>query len=264
MPAQPAPQCRDSPKSSGGSTSPSIPIGSVRFLLLSFGLCIALMLGCGELPQYEEESEPANLSCPFVSRITPQEVGLSPESFTEIICENKKLTSLPYLEQYVNLLRLNLSNNYLETIDLSQQTQLRHLNLSNNYLETIDLSQQAQLTNLDVSNNQLETIDLKALTALRVLDVSDNQLKTIDLKTLTALRSLSAANNQLTQIDLRSQQTELMRLDLENNTLNNIGDLSRFTKLKVLRLKGTNLSCSNLGKPPNFNPPTPADTGCTP
>ena len=156
---------------------------------------------------------------------------------------------------------LNLSNNQLTSVKISnlsdgqgiflQDNKLEEvilnnintysINISNNNLSSLNLSNNVVVVDsLKISNNQLSNIDLGNFTSLQSLDLSNNKLVGIDLGNFTSLQSFNLSNNQLNNIDL-SNNTSLQSLDLSNNQLNNI-DLSKNTSLKTINLSGNNLS----------------------
>lgn len=69
------------------------------------------------------------------------------------------------------------------------------LDVSNNNLTELNVSQLSDLTQLICNNNQLHTINISGLTKLVSLQCSNNNLSTIDLQGCTALSQLFCNNN---------------------------------------------------------------------
>ena len=122
---------------------------------------------------------------------------------------------------FKNLTKLNLGENDLTSIDLSQNKNLTKLYLSNNDLTSIDLSQNKNLTNLSLSYNDLTSIDLSQNKNLTNLNLSYNDLTYISLSQNENLTNLNLSNNDLTYISL-SQNKNLTNLDLSWNDLTSI------------------------------------------
>jgi hypothetical protein len=86
----------------------------------------------------------------------------------------KQIANLAGLEYLPALEELNVSNNDLETIDLSKTPFLTSLDCSDNQLTAIDLSLLSDLITLDISGNDWATnhLDISANTSLANLDVT--------------------------------------------------------------------------------------------
>ena len=117
------------------------------FVALPSVFCSLLVVvqagGGGEPPASPNPSAvPPNPKPVLTAPIPPNDCWPKPEadptSVTRIECDNKSFTAVPSLAPYVNLNYLNLSFNFLTTIEgLSGLTQLEWLYLSNNRLTDI-------------------------------------------------------------------------------------------------------------------------------
>ena len=194
---------------------------------------------------YNEEN---STNLPYTTNLTDEQLktiakidysGLGEEDSEKIISAKgiEKLTSLTYL---------NLSDNNISNIDLSQNTELTYLNLDSNNLISIDLSNNTKLTFLRLSYNNLNSIDISKNTKLTYLNLNDNNLSSIDLNKNTSLTTFDLTMNSLGSIDL-SQNKELTDLNLSYNNISSI-DLSKNTLLTSLRLDSNNLSSIDLSK----------------
>ncbi|PCJ31661.1 MAG: hypothetical protein COA99_17005, partial [Moraxellaceae bacterium] len=76
---------------------------------------------------------------------------------------------------------------------------LDFLDLSDNELSDIDITQNTALTYLDLSNNELTDFNSTLNTALTYLDLSNNELTDFNITLNTALTYLDLTNNELTQ-----------------------------------------------------------------
>ena len=101
---------------------------------------------------------------------------------TSLILTSNELTSIN-LSKSVNLTLLNLNNNWIGSLDLSQNTKLKTLlyNASssasapeNSKLSNLDLTQNTVLTTILLSGHLLNDLDLSKNTKLTVIDLSKN------------------------------------------------------------------------------------------
>lgn len=84
------------------------------------------------------------------------------------------LKSAKGIEKLTGLTKLDLSNNLLKEIDLSNNTKLTKVDLSYNSLTSINFGKNDNLTSLDLSDNYLDTIDISGLKSLSRIDLKDN------------------------------------------------------------------------------------------
>ena len=138
------------------------------------------------------------------------------------------------VSQNKNLTKLNLTGNKIEFIDLSKNKNLTTLNLTKNNIEYIDVSQNKNLTELNLSGNNIEYIDISKNNNLTKLNLSGNNIEYIDLSKNNNLTLLVLAFNNLASIDL-SQNKNLKTLNLKRNKIENI-DLSFNTSLETIEL----------------------------
>lgn len=84
------------------------------------------------------------------------------------------LKSAKGIEKLTGLTKLDLSNNLLKEIDLSNNTKLTKVDLSYNSLTSINFGKNDNLTYLDLNNNYLDTIDISGLKSLSRIDLKNN------------------------------------------------------------------------------------------
>ena len=147
---------------------------------------------------------------------------------------DNSLTSVNGLNKLTNLLKIDISENQIESLDISGIETVTTLYAGQNKLTTLDVSKNTALETLGASNNQLTSIDVSTNTALKTLGASSNQLTSIDLSKNTALTELMVSNNQLTELDV-SKNTALTYLYANNNQLTEL-DLSKNTALETLNV----------------------------
>jgi hypothetical protein len=144
------------------------------------------------------------------------------------------------IEQLPALTFIQLGDNQIATIDLTNNTALISLHLGGNRLTDVDVSNNTFLTGLGVRDNQLTAIDVTNNTALTVLALWNNKLTTIDVANNSELVILNVNDNELTSIDV-SKNTSLTQLALVNNRLNTI-DVRNNTALTALVLTQNRLT----------------------
>lgn len=187
---------------------------------------------------------------------------------TEVICRNskiestkgiEKLTSLRYLNLYdnevtsidlsnnTNLVMLNMTFNKLNSIDLSDNTNLQQLYLNGNNLSSIDLSKNTKLIDLNVYNNNLNSINLTMLPELKFILLSLNNLSSIDLSNNNKLEHVYLSGNRLSEVKMPTNALNLTRLDLNYNQLSSI-NLSTVPKLNYLITSANKLTNLDVSK----------------
>ena len=74
---------------------------------------------------------------------------------------NTNINDLTGIESFISLITLNVSNNNLQTINLSKNTLLENLNIEDNQLGVLNLSYIPDLVNLNASGNQLFSLNVQ-------------------------------------------------------------------------------------------------------
>jgi len=137
---------------------------------------------------------------------------------TTLFPNSQGISDLTGIEDFVSLEMLQLQNNFLTSIDVTQNTSLWYLYLYGNNISTIDLSQNTLLSDLSVYGNNISTIDLSQNTLLTELDCGNNSLSTLDITQNTSLEQLNCSYNQLTALDI-SIFPNMWSLNCSNNLL---------------------------------------------
>jgi len=165
----------------------------------------------------------------------------------KIDLSDSKISDAKVIRYFKNLTVLNLSNNRIASIDLSQLKNLITLDLSKNKIENIDLSQNKNLTTLDLSINKIENIDLSQLKNLTILNLKRNKIENIDLsQNKNMLTELDLSENKLATLDVNGL-VYLKTLNLSGNRIESIF-LSGLVYLKTLNLSWNRIK-SNFGLP---------------
>jgi len=74
-------------------------------------------------------------------------------AINDLDLSDRQITDFSGLEEFINLVTLNLSGNILSDVPLVNLNKLTSLNLSNTGLTQVDLSQNNNITTLDITNN---------------------------------------------------------------------------------------------------------------
>jgi hypothetical protein len=121
---------------------------------------------------------------------------------------------------------------------------LTYLNLAENNLDDIDVSNTGALAQLFIGGNNLKSLKFGKNESLWSLYVNENQLTSLDITALPNLRQLNADYNSLTEIDF-SGNLELNAVLLNHNEFDHL-NLSPLKKLNVLEINGNNFRFSTL------------------
>jgi uncharacterized protein YjbI with pentapeptide repeats len=159
------------------------------------------------------------------------------EQIEEVNCPGRNISDLTGLEAFSGLVKLDLSDNDLSIFFLKFQvkgqdsvSKLRTLDLNNNRLTTLDVTDHPALLSLSASNNQLGSVSLSANASPIVLELSHNKLSSFDLSIQQSLTYVDLSYNQIANV-LDDTNKDLSRLqsmgylDLSHNLLGTIGSI---------------------------------------
>jgi hypothetical protein len=144
-----------------------------------------------------------------------------------LVMINLSISDLTGIEGFNYLTYLDVSENPLGNIDISNNIYLTHLFCRDNYLSEIDLSQNIYLYQVNLRSNNLTTLDVSTNLDLVYLAFDDNQLTTIDLSNNINLGDLGAQSNLLSSLDVSNNyglwslycwDNNITSLDLSNNS----------------------------------------------
>ena len=175
--------------------------------------------------------------------------------------DEEKITDLTGIEAFENLVFLSAGNNVLKEVNLESNTLLESIHLEANYLQHLDISQNTQLVELSLVLNDLskitglsEALNLKFLnlswnyledlevnnTSLEGLNVENNLLQTLNVTGCSSLTNIIARQNELTTIDVSTNEA-LKYLTLTSNQLIEL-NLENNLNIEKLRLSGNELN----------------------
>jgi Leucine-rich repeat (LRR) protein len=119
---------------------------------------------------------------------------------------------------------------------------LEYLNINNNVLNDINLSNNLFLKELYAASNHLISITLKGLKHLEYLYIPDNKLSILNLGSNTSLKKVWAYNNDLSSLNVRNM----------NNSKIEIFDVERNFKLTCIQVDNHNDAMDGKGSYPNW------------
>ena len=161
-------------------------------------------------------------------------------SLVTFFCYNNYLTSLD-LSQNAVLNDLRCFDNLITSLDLAQNPVLSFLRCYNNSLASIDVTQCPQLEELNCKDNLLTSLNVSQNPMLTSLFCYDNDLTSLNLLQNPALTDLRCHNNFITALDV-SQNTLLTIIFCQNNQLTAL-DVSQCAVLTYLSCQDNLLQC---------------------
>lgn len=157
---------------------------------------------------------------------------------------SEDIDSIKGVQIFTNLVELDIANNNVKSMDLSQNVKLKRLDCSKNYLTELDLSSNTELVKLAASKNKLKALNLSANSKLRDLRCSRNMIETLDLSNNEALESVACDNNVIEELTFGNMKA-LESLDCSDNELEQI-DLTSAKYLEKLDCSGNPLTTLDL------------------
>ncbi len=117
---------------------------------------------------------------------------------------------------------LNVNGSNISTlIGIEDFTALQYLDLDNNSLDSLNVSNNTALIRLRLRLNNVSNIDLSNNINLRVLSIGDNGLERLDISNNVNLEDLFVGGNSLTDLDL-SNNPNLETVGVNTNNLVNL------------------------------------------
>ncbi|XP_053946363.1 uncharacterized protein LOC128855463 [Anastrepha ludens] len=146
---------------------------------------------------------------------------------------------------------LDLSNNQLQTVNLSAFTALQQVELANNSLTAIPLSANASsaITTLNLNGNQIAHAEAISNPNLRELHLSGNRitrLAHLNLSMLSALETLDLSCNRIAELETAFFPQRMHNLRHLNLAYNRLGTIYRETFYNLLSLNTLLLSHNNI------------------
>ena len=123
------------------------------------------------------------------------------QAVTEMDISDMGIVSLTGIDYFENLVKLNVADNYLESLDVSALESLEELDFSSNLIVYIDFGELENLTWVKGDNNELEEVDVSSLASIEWLSLRDNKLSYLDITSNEYLEYLDVSLNYFTTRD---------------------------------------------------------------
>ncbi len=140
------------------------------------------------------------------------------EVATNLNLVNNGITDITGIEDFIALTSLNVSDNTIGSLDISNSPNLITLTANACGLTSLDISQNTLLENLSADSNQLTSLNTTNNTALKTIVMYGNLIATADFSANTLLENLDLFQNKLTALDI-STNVVLKTLFCDNNEL---------------------------------------------
>lgn len=132
---------------------------------------------------------------------------------SDLIIDDKGISNLTGIAEFDALVNLNIRNNEIEMLDVTNNSNLLFVWAEDNMLETVNVTGLTSLEKLGLDRNNLEAIDLSTNTGLQLLTLSENQLSGIDISNNNALTDFTVVDNPLSCILVNQTQLDAIPTD---------------------------------------------------
>lgn len=109
-------------------------------------------------------------------------------------------TDMTGIEEFENLISLQVDNQNIEDIDLSNNKKLQMVALNGNKLKSIRAVGLDSLEVLSAFDNDIVTIEFSDLKKIKHIQLADNKLENLDLSSIESLQSIYCPQNNLSSI----------------------------------------------------------------
>jgi len=133
-------------------------------------------------------------------------------------CHGMGIKNAEGIQALTQLTQLSLYNNKLEKIDLRKLKLLENVNIANNKLHSVEVSELPHLHTLYLFKNRLSFIDFTGLIQLKKIRITNNQLKDIDISPLLSLEKAYFFDNKLEELVVKGLP-KLKFIELRQNPM---------------------------------------------
>ena len=160
----------------------------------------------------------------------------------------RNISDLTGIESFISLKDLDVANNQLLNIDLSQNLQLEVLRCQENQISNLDVSNNNLLSYFDCSSNQISSLDVSNNNLLTDLSCGYNQISNLDVSNNIQLERLYISQNQISTLDV-SDNNLLTTVWCDGNQLTSLdisGNPNCHTVVVGISSSGNPITCVNL------------------
>lgn len=155
---------------------------------------------------------------------------------------------------FPNLEKLDVSANYIESIDVSKNLNLKYLSIGGNKLTSLNITNNKLLTYLFIGSNKIPNIDLSQNSLLEELQVQDNLITYLNISNLNNLFRIYCYNNLIKNLDFTSNK-KLKYIYAYKNLLTSVNLKNGINKtMNTIDLTENKLSCILIDS--GFTPPS--------
>ena len=117
---------------------------------------------------------------------------------------NIEIVSMEGIQSFINIERLNCTNNDINSLDLTQNINLTRLYCDNNNLSVLDVTQNTLLNEFSCIHNNISTLDLSQNLSLYFFDCGDNDITSLDLSANLNLDGIFCYSNPLVDLNIKN------------------------------------------------------------
>ncbi len=150
--------------------------------------------------------------------------------------EKHKLTDIKGIEYFESLRKLDVSNNPIINLDVSDLIGLKELYAYACHIHNLKLPKSETLEILDVTLNNLEDLDLEKQSVLKSLSCSGNELSDLGVADCPCLEEIFCSNNFISELDLTENKI-IKNIECENNDLKYLS-VNSLDMIDLLNLNG--------------------------
>ncbi|MCF6129514.1 T9SS type A sorting domain-containing protein [Flavobacterium sp. AS60] len=118
------------------------------------------------------------------------------------------ISNVTGIENFTNLVRLNVAYNSLAAINLAPFTNLQAFFCQSNQITSLDFTGLTNVTGITAWQNQLTSVNVNGLVNLTTAWFDTNQLTTLDFSSCINLNNVYCASNQLVWLNLKNGKNE--------------------------------------------------------
>ncbi|PTX63516.1 Zn-dependent metalloprotease [Kordia periserrulae] len=126
------------------------------------------------------------------------------DTITFLSVDDNAIADLTGIEDFVSLESLNIGNNLLTNLDVSNQTNLKSLDLNNNQIASLDISANTQLEYLRIDFNNFTTIDISNNLLLETFIFNNNGFTELDVSNHPNIIEFNANYNDLSSLNFKN------------------------------------------------------------
>ena len=144
------------------------------------------------------------------------------DAFTGFMnCPLKNISDLTGIEKFINITKLDCSNNNLTKLDLSKNTKLNEILCGVNKLTSLNVTSCSALKELYCGATNLSALDVSNNTVLTKLLCHNSFITKLNVSKNIMLERLECQDNELLSLDI-SKNTSLIELNCSMNTLGSL------------------------------------------